>query len=323
MRRNLRKCASMVRKSTTRPATTLAWDDLRFALSLARGGAVRSAARALGVSHSTVLRRLAALERSVGARLFERRPDGWALTAAGQDVCETAEALEDVVAGLERRVEGRDLRPAGPVRVTLPDPLLPPLLPIFRELRAACPDIEVTLDGGAVYRDLAQREADLALRIAASPPPELVGRRLGWVETGVYASRAYLAALPAKRRTDLAALDWIGFEQGSSMLFEAWRAANVPGARIALRATTPWAQRDAVSAGLGAAIVPCMAGDAEPEWQLVRALPREVGAPLWILSHADLRTTARVRLVRDHLADAIVQRKLLRDVSARTRRRSS
>jgi len=282
--------------------TSLVWDDLRFALALARDGSIRGAARTLGVSHTTVLRRIGALESSVSVRLFERRLDGYVLTAAGQDVFDAAGELEDVVVGLKRRVEGRDLRPAGPVRLTLPDPLLPPLLPLLAELREAYPDIEVTVDAGMRYLDLAQGEADLALRIADAPPPDLVGRRLGRVQAGVYGARAYLAR---RKKKALSTLDWIGFARGSTAMFETWREANVPGARVVFRATTPWAQRDAVTAALGVAVVPCIAGDAEREWALAHPLPREMGSTLWVLSRADLRTTARVRLVRDFLAESV------------------
>src|SRR4051812_847897 len=169
------------------------WDDLRTALFLARAGSVRSAARSLGVSHSTVLRRLAALEARAEVRLFERKPDGYELTAAGQDVFDTAKSLEDVVLGLERRVEGRDLRLSGPVRVTLPDPLLPLLLPDARDFCAAHPAIEVTLAVGLRFADLANREADVAIRFAGEPPPDLVGRKIGSGMCAIYGSKRYLA----------------------------------------------------------------------------------------------------------------------------------
>jgi DNA-binding transcriptional LysR family regulator len=120
--------------------TRLYWDDLRVALALSRAGSVRAAARALRVSHSTVLRRMQELESAAGVRLFERQE----LTTAGQDVVDTARDLEDVVTALERRVEGRDLRLSGPIRVTLPDPLLPSLLPIFKRFGEKYPEIETS-----------------------------------------------------------------------------------------------------------------------------------------------------------------------------------
>src|SRR5690349_13246117 len=115
----------------------LDWDDLRTALSLGRAGSIRKAARALGVSHSTVLRRLHALEGAVGVQLFVDKGDGYEATPAGQDVFETASSLEEAVTNLERRVGGHDLRLTGPVRVTVPDPFAPLLFPIFSEFSRA------------------------------------------------------------------------------------------------------------------------------------------------------------------------------------------
>ena len=170
----------------------LSWDDLRIALSIAREGSIRSAARTLGVSHSTVLRRLRELEATTRVRLFERKLDGYEATAAGQDVFDTACEVEDVVLGLERRVAGRDLRLSGTVRVTLSDPFLPLFAPVFRDFAQLHPGIELTLEVGAGYSDLAHRAADVAIRIAAEPPPELVGRRLATAAVGVYGSAEYL-----------------------------------------------------------------------------------------------------------------------------------
>ncbi len=283
----------------------LDWDDLRTALHLARGGSVRKAARALGVSHSTILRRVATLESASGVRLFERTARGLDLTAAGQDVFDTARDVEELVTGLERRVAGRDLRPSGPVRITLPDPMLPLLLPDLRVIADAYPAIGLTLAVTTGYVDLAHREADVALRVAAEPPPDLVGRRLVTAGVGIYGSARYLA----KRRTsDLEALEWVGWEAGSSMAFAQWMNDNVPRARVVLRVTHGWAIREAVDAGVGVAILPCALGGASASWRRVRRV-EEAAAPLWILTHRDLRTAARVRVVRDAIADAVLRKR--------------
>lgn len=279
----------------------LDWDHLRTALHLSRTGSVRRAARELGVSHATVLRRIEALERAAGVRLFDRGAEGYELTPAGQDVFDSAASVEEIVSGLERRIEGRDLRLAGPVRVTLPDPFVPLVLPALGGLGGRYPDIAVTIAPDVGFADLAHREADVALRVAPEPPPDLVGRRLLVAGVGVYASERYLEG---RRRIDLRTLDWIAWEEGSRMAFEAWLRANVPKARVRLRASTSWGMRDAVDAGLGAGVFPCALGAARG-WRLLRTI-RELGAPLWILTHEDLRTTARVRAVRDALADAIL-----------------
>lgn len=280
----------------------LDWDHLRTTLFLARTGSVRRAARELGVSHATILRRVDALERASGVRLFDRGADGYALTPAGQDVFDSAGAVEEIVGGLERRIEGRDLRLAGPVRVTLPDPFVPIVLPALRAFGELHPDIAVTLAPDVGFADLAHREADVALRVAPDPPPDLVGKKLLVAGVGIYAAESYLAG---KKKLDLRTLDWVGWEVTSRMAFERWQQANVPEARVRIRASTSFGMRDAVDAGFGVAIFPCALGGTRPGWRCIKLL-REMSAPLWILTHADLRTTARVRAVRDALADAML-----------------
>jgi DNA-binding transcriptional LysR family regulator len=295
----------VVQKQTTHDPAF--WDDLRYALVLAKAGSVRHASRTLGVSHSTVLRRLATLESRLGVRLFERTPDGYATTAAGQEVFDTASSVADLVSGLERRIQGRDLQLAGPVRITLPDPLLHPLLPVLDEIHRRHPDIELTVVAGAAYADLAYREADIALRVTSEPSPELVGRRICNVASGVYGSTRYLKG---RNTRDLAKLDWIRFEVGSQMYYETWIATHVPDARTALRVSTAWALEAAVDRGLGVTALPCPTGDARPGWKRIHLFD-EPPTPLWILTHRDLRSTARIRVLRDLLAEALIARRAL------------
>lgn len=283
------------------------WSDLRVALHVGREGSVRQAARSLGLSHSTVLRRLRALEGAVGAELFVDRGGGYEATPAGQELLETAAEVESAVLALDRRVSGRDQRPVGPVRLTMPDPFAPALMPALAELSRAHPGIEVTVQLGTDYADLAHRAADVAVRTVGEPPPELVGRRVGVAAVGIYGSSAYLEGRPTD---DLERLEWVGWEQGSTMFFARWMAQHVPGARVALRVSAAWGVREGVDAGLGVAIVPCALGEALPGWRRV-ALVDGVAAPLWILTHHDLRNTSRVRVVREFLADAIRARRHL------------
>jgi DNA-binding transcriptional LysR family regulator len=283
--------------------TTWNWDDLRVVLAVARAGSLRGAARVLRVSHSTVLRRLQELESAARVRLFERSGERFELTNAGHDVIHTSEEVEDALVSLERRVQGRDQSLSGPVRVTLPDPLLPALLPVFRSFQAKYPEIDTTIDVSVQFLDLAQREADVALRIAGEPPADLVGRRVATIACAVYGTERYLKA---RSRQALERLDWVGWPANSRMEFAQWLQANVPKARIALRLDGSWAVRDAVDADLGVTLFPCALGDVRRGWQRVRLVP-EVSAPLWILTHKDLRATARVRALRDVLWEAITR----------------
>lgn len=291
---------------TTGPKTdhAFSWDDLRTALFLARSGSIRKAARALDVSHSTVLRRIADLEKQSGVRLFDKKPDGYELTVAGQDVFDSARNVEEIVNALERRVHGRDLQLSGPVRVTLPDPFVPFFVPILKAFRKKYPAIELTVTVFTGYADLAQREADLAIRTASEPPPDLVGRRVATAGIGIYGHQSYLKG---KKTGDLLKLDWVGWDRASDMSFNHWITKNVPDERVVLRLSQSWAVGAAVNAGAGITSWPCVQGEVMPGWRRLKLMPD--GAPMWILSHRDLRTTARVRVLRDYLADEIAKRK--------------
>ncbi|MCB9592663.1 MAG: LysR family transcriptional regulator [Sandaracinaceae bacterium] len=280
------------------------WDDLRVALAIAREGSIRRAARSLGVSHSTILRRVDALEGATGVQLFERLPTGWALTAAGQDVFDSARELETIVVALERRVEGRDLRLAGPVRVTLPDALLPVLSEDLAAVARALPDVELTVAVSTGFANLGQREADIAIRVAPNPPPDLVGRRIGTLSCGVWGTEAYLRGRSTR---DLASLDWVGWAREVTVGFARWLDTEVPNARVTMRVDTAWALREAIDAHAGVAPIPCPLGIARG-WRRVRKTP-ELNAPLWVLTHADLRTMARVRAARDLLIEALVAKR--------------
>src|SRR5206468_12687354 len=113
---------------TVRDCTMIDWDDVRYFLAVARGGSVRAAAERLGVNHSTVLRRIAQLEERLGARMFEKLPSGYRLTAAGEEVLELANQMEASSNQLETRVFGRDRSVRGLLRVTLAPPLATHLL---------------------------------------------------------------------------------------------------------------------------------------------------------------------------------------------------
>lgn len=283
----------------------LEWSDLRVALVLGREGSVRGAARTLGVSHSTILRRLRALQRAVGAELFVQKPEGYEATAAGQDVFNTAAELDESINGLERRVAGRDIRLVGEVRVTLPDPFAPILVPALNEIAGLHPGIEVTVGLSTSYADMAHRAADIAVRTADAPPPDLVGRRVGVAAVGIYGAAAYLAG---RKTDDLEALDWVGWEKGSTMWFARWMGTHVPNARVALRVSAAWGLREGVDAGACVAILPCALGEVRPDWRRIKLIP-DGTTPLWILTHRDLRNAARVRAVSDLLAAAIHDRK--------------
>jgi DNA-binding transcriptional LysR family regulator len=171
----------------------LDWDDLRFFLAIARHGSLTAACRELRVAQSTVGRRLASLEASLGVRLLHRTPEGYTLTLAGQDVLRQAERVETEALGVERSVAGRDVKLAGAVRVTCTETIAAHILaPCFAALQRQHPGILVELMPDPRVVSLSMREADIAVRLMRSEQHDLVVRRIGQIAFGLYASPDYL-----------------------------------------------------------------------------------------------------------------------------------
>ncbi len=292
------------------------WNDLRLVLAVARAGGLSGAARALGVNHSTAFRRLNALEERLGARLFERLPAGtYAPTPAGDRVAAAAERMETETAALDRDITGRDHRLTGRVRLTMSETfafrLLAPLMARFRELY---PGVVVELLADSRLLSLSRREADVALRAARPREAELFGRRLCDVAWTVYGSPKLLAEHGVPRSVaELARLPFIGWGADTVGVGAAeWVEATLPPERIVYRSSSLVHQMVAAREGIGLAALPCYHGDPEPG--LRRALAEPVPAlsrELWVVTHEDLRRTARVRACLDVLGEGILAQRAL------------
>lgn len=286
------------------------WDDLRYFLALARLGSVRAAGAALGVSHTTVARRVEALEARLGTRLFDRHRDGYALTVSGARMVPAAERVEDDVHALGRDLAGGDDRLVGPVHVTCGDPYVADQM--LRDLRPWCeanPDVALGLTVDGRPYNLAKGEADLAVRALlrhGSPPEYLVGSRIAPIVVASYVARAHAGRMdPAAPGTR-----WLGWTdpRGTSELLRAGSYPHLPiwGAFSSL----PLMVRAAVE-GLGLCLIPTYVGDAEPALQrLPEADVRHV-ADLWLLHHPDLRDNARVVGARSVVRAGFARRRAL------------
>ncbi len=280
------------------------WDDLRIFLAVARAGSLSGAARALGVNHSTVFRRIGAFEEALGVRLFERQPGGYLLTPAGEELRDGALRVEEEIASLNRKVTGRDLRLSGTVRITTIDMLAFGLLPRhLAGFRDAYPGIEVELVVGNVALNLSRREADVALRVGNAPAETLVGRRVGRLAFAVYGSAGYRARRP---EPDLALHDWIGLDSEHEALVRRM-ARFLPEVKPTLRTNSVAAALSVAKEGLGLAPLPCGLADLEADLVRVASLPDEFTLDLWLLTHEDLRQTARIRAFLDYLAEALAK----------------
>ena len=150
-----------------RHSGTWQWDDVRFFLAVARAGSLSAAARALGVGHVTVGRRIALLEKRLGVTFLSRTPDGFSITSAGQAILQQCAAMESAALDLERIAAGRDSLVTGSVRLTTTEALAyQVIVPAISALRQTHPDLQVDLVLGVRSLDIARRDADLAVRFA-------------------------------------------------------------------------------------------------------------------------------------------------------------
>jgi DNA-binding transcriptional LysR family regulator len=269
------------------------WDGLRIFLALGRARTLAAAARKLGVDETTVARRVARLEKEMGAALFERGPGGVALTAAGEAVRAAAEQMESAALSAERRALGADRHLSGRVRVTAPEILGKYfVLPALQSVHKRHPGIEIELISTIVRLDVTRREADVAIRTVRPTEPALVARKLARMAVAPYIRR---------RRRKPAQLAAVSYVDGVRLPLRNVEE-RIPGGRVALRTNSIATVFEAVRFGWGAGDLPCFVGDATPE--LVRAFPHEKPESLdvWLIVHSDVQRTSRVRPVVEELA---------------------
>jgi DNA-binding transcriptional LysR family regulator len=262
----------------------LDWNDLRFFATVARTGSFAAAGRALGVSHTTVSRRIQAMASQLETPLIEPDAQGIRLTAAGAEVFAAAERCEAELRELELKLEGQN-QLSGSLRVTMVDLLATFLVNAFCRFGRAYPGVTIELNVDHGFSDLSRREADVALRVTkASPPPHLVGWKVGKVHFARYASRALLetGADPLPR------LEWEGVPR------------DEPG-HVAARSSSASLLLELCRGGLGTATLPRIVGDEDP---ILRCVPgSDTVMDLWVLTHPGLKSNARVRALLDHLHD--------------------
>jgi DNA-binding transcriptional LysR family regulator len=285
------------------------WNDLKHFLAFARKGSTLAAAKALGVSQSTVHRRLAELEERLGRRLLERGVTGYRLTELGEELRPLAEQVEEAAAVFERRSAAWNKELAGTVRVTCPTSVADRLLktPLIDAFHARYPGLRLELVLSDHFLDLSKGEADITIRVGESGDKALIGRTLATARWAVYASRSYVEC--HGRPESLEELDrhFAVVFDGAMANYSAarWFRATAPGAPIAARSDSWPALISAVKSGAGLAPLPIAVGDRESE--LVRAIDDipELAAKYFLLTHRDLHRAPRVRAFFDFVASEL------------------
>jgi DNA-binding transcriptional LysR family regulator len=288
----------------------LSWDDFRYVKAIADTRSLAGAAELLGVNHSTVFRRLGQIEQQLGSRLFERGRAGYAPTACGEQMVELAERMGDDIVSFERTVTGQDLRPSGELRITTSDVLLLHFLgDVLIGFRRAYPEIVLDVVVSNQRLNLSRRDADVAVRATYHNPDPLSGSKVARIAWAVFGPAALVTesfdfTIDAQRH------DWVAFADPVAIAKAAhWLREHANEKRIVYKINTMIGLAEAAAGGVGLALLPCYVGTAVAGLaQLSPPLP-ELEGELWLLTHPDLRNTARVRAFLDYCAEAIARRR--------------
>jgi DNA-binding transcriptional LysR family regulator len=286
------------------------WNNLRPFLEVVRAKTLTGAAGRLGVDHTTVARRIHALEEALAVRLFERAPSGYTLTAAGQQLVRLAEEVESACVSAEQLVGGASTALSGAVRISVPEGFGARFLP--RHLPALCeahPGLTLEVVALRTPLSISKREADISILLEPPSVGRLVSRPLTTYTMRIYATLGYLEQAPPVRTIEeLRKLDIIrNLPQGPEPdpLEEVLPAAHAKLGFVSMNA-----QMAAVELGLGASLLPCyMAGGTT----LAAVLPDEavVTRTFWVAMHEDMRQIPRVRIVWEWLKDIVAREQKL------------
>ncbi len=299
----------------------LDWGVLKDFIAVAETGSLSKAARRLRVSQPTLSRRIAGLEEQLKGVLFQRTPKGLLLTEAGESVLAGARRVEEEALAIERQADAAQQKLTGTVRISVTEGLgavwLPAQVAAFHETYpGVC--VEILVDNRAA--NLVRREADIALRMFRPDQPDLIAKRIGEVLMGLYGAERYFArhGKPA-RVAHLKRHYLVGFDETmvhNNAAVQRLETYFTPE-RIVHRSSSFIGQLNATRAGIGLGVHDCYLAAQNPE--LERLFPREFNHSMevWLVTHSDMRRSARIRAVYDFIAEAFVRdRKILEGAAA-------
>ena len=297
-----------------------AWDDLRLVREIARAQGMAGAAAELGLDHSTVYRRLGALEKALGTTLFERHRSGYALTAVGEDLVRLAERFEADITDFGRRLEGAAIKARGEIRITTADSLLAHLLTdIFARFHRAHPEITLDVVIGNPALNLSRRDADVAIRATDEPPENLVGRRFGTIAWALYGRSDLWAERALDPDEGPRSCNWVTLgDEMAGLKVVRWARSEIAAERRVYKANTVLGVAAAVEAGIGIGHMPCFIGDPSRALTRLAAPEPAFAAGLWLLTHPDLRQSPRIRTFLDFMAGELTRLRPLIEGDGRT-----
>jgi DNA-binding transcriptional LysR family regulator len=272
------------------------WDDLKIVLAVSRSGTMSGAAKLLNVQHSTVSRRIKALERQLGTNLVRRNKGSYELTQAGQKLTDTAIRVEKEITSVDGTLLKDDDPLKGVLRVTTIDSLASTILmPMFGAFSKAYSQIELHVMVSSETVNLTNREADVAIRLSNAPPNTLIGKRVATVASTVYGCADYLDEVEAGKSD----LKWLGVS--CCGFHESWTRETSGSGKHAFNSDKALLTISALREGLGISYLACHIGDAEPTLRRYCEPESRFDLGLWLLIHPESRSNIRVMTFRDFM----------------------
>ncbi len=285
-------------------AQLLKWNDIQLILAVCQHGSLSGAARYMEINHSTVFRRVAAIEKKLNVRLFDRINSSYVMTEAGQTVLDAGQRIENEVENLATKLIGEDSSLKGTLRVTAPDALLSyVIMPLIAKFIKMYPDINLEINNTNNALSLTKRETDIAIRSTNTPPDTAAGKKICNLSTAIYGSEKYLTSQKSILLDDLSWL--MPSDELRQLPANKWLQLHHPKASVILYSNSLFDLHKAVKLDVGVAPLPCFLGDREVTFKRILGPVDDLNAELWVLLHPDLRNTARVRAFVDFFNDAI------------------
>ncbi|MGQ8365365.1 LysR family transcriptional regulator [Glaciecola sp. 1036] len=281
------------------------WNDYALILALHRTGTLRSAAISLGITHTTVARRLAILERQHKTEVFEKIPSGYRATPFGEQLVATAKKVEDVILVSERFECSSSDQLSGPITLSLGEPMSQFLL--IEELgkfSQLYPDINLRIKSSTAFANIDKGEADVVIRGAYKLPEHLIGRRVCKLGLCFYAHKAYCNTVPQNNWRWIAPLE--------NEVWPEWLAESpFPDVPIGIAVDDIISRYHAIDKGLGMGRAACFMGDTNPNLVRLEGSSPMLKYDIWVLTHPDLHQQPKIKLLMQFLVDALLNKKSL------------
>lgn len=270
------------------------WDDIRYVLAVSREGSLNSAASKLGVTHATVLRRVAAFEQRYGLRIFEKSQAGYQPLVEAQEIFRAIEAVETAALRLERVTTGTEQSPSGLVRIASTDSLSQIVLPkLVKVITKRFPKISISVLSGNSHHDLTRLSADIVIRPTAKLSEGLVGRRVGQLDFGIYATNATIQ-------------NWLTLRGALKRSKPAlWMAANLDLKQVTMGADSFIVLKELVALGLGKSFLPTLVADKDERLVRISSDDPKISVPIHVATLEEVAETPRFKLVQDTLVELL------------------